>query len=522
MSTDAKHFPSFVLISRSKTMSAFHDFTQQYVIPIYMQEKATPADGAAAGNANGMSQSQGPEPNAAIAAGPLSLDSGSASGPYDPAPENRIALLLEKKRLEDKLKQLRDYRGREEDEMRLEQIRDQLGEAPLFPPPPPVPKVDPDLAPPVKDKVDLNKQIADGKDKITHYVGNMTQAIDLYFSQLSDALNQFGDAIRDTKLEKKEEGDSLRSAIFKAFDIFITVAFPEEIIAEVVAKAGAKALAEITKAVVELGKEAKKAPSGKTTYHEYIFEIRDTSSKTHTDKVNAIRSNEETLKTQFENAAKEDFARIQAKPGAPRLAPLVLTAAKTSAERLKATLDAATFQSIEQYIATEFAGRPGSAHVKDKSDSPSKIDPRVATGTLYFRIDVSVAGTGLPNERIIRISKASSEWLLVMLGEDDEEAAGVAKALLESAPGGRPWNIHLPRKIRLSVTDKSSGTTREGSGWAVYNAGNARLGAPDTLEDPHGDTGLLNEALGFQNVIAAATGTAKLTGSVEMPTGEYY
>src|SRR5205085_9274242 len=127
----------------------------------------------------------------------------------------------------------------------------------------------------------------------------------------------------------------------KAFDILITVAFPEKLIGEIVKETGAKALAEITKAFVELGKEAKQAPSGSTTYHDYIFAIRDTSSQKHKDKVNAIRGSAESLKTQFEDAATADFARTQAKADAPRHAPRLLAALKTSAEALKMALDGA-------------------------------------------------------------------------------------------------------------------------------------------------------------------------------------
>src|SRR5262249_49301670 len=164
-----------------------------------------------------------------------------------------------------------------------------------------------------------------------------------YFENYLNAVTQFAETIQDTKLEKEEESKSLQDVLFKALEIIVAVGFPEAEIGELVTEIGAKALKEITAAVIEHGKDAMKDAPAKSTYHEYIFAIRDLGLDTKKKMLETINNSEDNLQQAFKDAATADFDRIQAKANSLSYAPELLAVMQDCAQALKATLDPWTF-----------------------------------------------------------------------------------------------------------------------------------------------------------------------------------
>src|SRR5207302_6550457 len=93
---------------------------------------------------------------------------------------------------------------------------------------------------------EIEREITDGQIYIVKIAGDLIAEVQLFFTSLTSGLSHFEGAMVDARFDKLEEKDN-SELISKALEIFVGVVFPEEMIAELVAKKAAEALKEIAK-----------------------------------------------------------------------------------------------------------------------------------------------------------------------------------------------------------------------------------------------------------------------------------
>lgn len=274
------------------------------------------------------------------------------------------------------------------------------------------------------------------EQQIINILQQFIDSVQNFWANYRDGLSNFSEAMQfesDQAAEPQHLKAVFKELAKKAFD---------DALGEVAKRAGpwGQVIGVVKTGVTAWVAESERAAAaaGQVVVRDYIASIRNGIAGQRDRMIAGIESQRRPLIQEFQSLARGDAGQGQPTPDGRIVgqAATVLNELRTGVTGFRSAIPSAS--GFQQLFTRNFANTPGWS-------GPLTQGARLS-GTLHFEMQLYVDPTGEPT--VWEVKGKDSSWNLVTSSPNPDR---VASSLAASLSGKKPWEIDLPKMVKLRV-----------------------------------------------------------------------